>query len=72
MVRRGHGIDRLARRLGRLRGGRLGEDRGEDRGAVAAEYGLLLALVALAIIVAVTAFGLALLRLFQAGVDAFP
>ncbi len=68
MVRRAHGIDRLARRLGRLRGGRLGE----DRGAVATEYGLLLALVALAIIVAVTAFGLALLRLFQAGVDAFP
>jgi Flp pilus assembly pilin Flp len=40
-------------------------------GAVATEYGLLLLFVALAIIVALTAFGFAVLRLFQAGAAAF-
>lgn len=43
-----------------------------ESGAVATEYGLLLLFVALAIILAVTAVGLAVLRLFQAGADAFP
>lgn len=63
MVRRGHATCRLARRLRPL---------AEERGAVATEYGLLLALVALAITVALAAFGFALLDLFRAGVDAFP
>jgi Flp pilus assembly pilin Flp len=43
-----------------------------DAGAVAAEYGLVLALIALAIIVAVGLFGLALLDLFNQGPAAFP
>jgi Flp pilus assembly pilin Flp len=43
-----------------------------DVGAVAAEYGLVLALIALAIIVAVGAFGLSLLDLFERGPAAFP
>lgn len=45
---------------------------GADAGAVAAEYGLVLALVALAIIVAAGLFGLALIDLFERGPDAFP
>ncbi len=63
MVRHGQ-IGRLVRRPG----SRLTA----DAGAVATEYGLLLLFVALAIVVALTAFGLAVLRLFQAGADAFP
>lgn len=63
MVHRGHGIGRLARGPRGL---------AEECGAVATEYGLLLALVALAITVALAAFGFALLDLFRAGVDAFP
>ncbi|GBC86084.1 hypothetical protein HRbin12_00066 [bacterium HR12] len=58
----------LAKRLGPLR------NRGgwpSERGAVATEYGLLLLFVALAIVLALTAFGLAVLRLIQAGADAF-
>jgi pilus assembly protein Flp/PilA len=43
----------------------------DDRGAVAAEYGLLLGLIALVIIIAVTAFGIAVTGLFQEGADAF-
>jgi len=43
----------------------------DDRGAVAAEYGLLLGLIALVIIIAVTAFGIAVTGLFQDGADAF-
>ncbi len=62
MVRRGR-IGRLARWLAR----RLGA----EPGAVATEYGLLLLLVALAIVAALTAFGLAVLRLFQTGAAAF-
>jgi Flp pilus assembly pilin Flp len=38
---------------------------------VAAEYGLLLALVALAIVAAVTLFGSQVVRLIQTGADAF-
>lgn len=54
----------LARRLpARLRA---------DAGAVAAEYGLVLALIALAIIVAAGLYGLTLLDLFERGPDAFP
>jgi Flp pilus assembly pilin Flp len=64
MDRLGQGVGRLARRLRRRLGGELG--------AVATEYGLLLLFVALAIIAALTAFGLAVLRLFQAGAGAFP
>jgi Flp pilus assembly pilin Flp len=41
-------------------------------GAVAAEYGLVLALIALAIIVAVGLFGVALVDLYNRGPDAFP
>jgi Flp pilus assembly pilin Flp len=60
--RRGR-IAGLARRLRPLEG---------VVGAVATEYGLLLLLfVALASIVALTAFGFAVLRLFQAGAAAF-
>lgn len=44
----------------------------EDRGAVASEYGLLLLLIALVIIIAVTAFGVAVATLFQRGADGFP
>jgi pilus assembly protein Flp/PilA len=51
-----------------VRSGRI-ED---DRGAVAAEYGLLLMLIALVIIVAVTAFGFAVADLFQRGADGIP
>lgn len=43
----------------------------DERGAVAAEYGLLLALVALAIVAAVTLFGSQVVRLIQTGADAF-
>jgi Flp pilus assembly pilin Flp len=44
----------------------------EDRGAVAAEYGLLLGLIALVIIIAVTAFGIAVAGMLQDGADAIP
>jgi Flp pilus assembly pilin Flp len=43
-----------------------------DVGAVAAEYSLILMLIALAIVVAAAAFGAALLGLFEQGPDAFP
>lgn len=43
-----------------------------ERGAVATEYGLLLLLVALVIIAAVTAFGIAVSGLFTTGRNAFP
>lgn len=44
----------------------------QDEGAVATEYGLTLMLIALAIIVAATAFGLAVAGLFDTGTAAFP
>jgi Flp pilus assembly pilin Flp len=44
----------------------------EERGAVAAEYALVLALIAIVIFVAVTFFGLTLLGLFDQGPKAFP
>ena len=42
-----------------------------DRGAVATEYGLVLMLIALVIIIGVTAFGFAVADLFQTGADGF-
>ncbi|HZN43159.1 MAG TPA: Flp family type IVb pilin [Actinomycetota bacterium] len=44
----------------------------EDEGSVATEYGLTLMLIALAIIVAATAFGIAVAGLFDTGTAAFP
>jgi Flp pilus assembly pilin Flp len=44
----------------------------EERGAVAAEYALVLALIAMVIIVALTFFGLTLLGLFEEAPAAFP
>ena len=44
----------------------------DDQGAVATEYGLTLMLIALAIILAATAFGLAVAGLFDTGTAAFP
>ena len=44
----------------------------EDRGSVATEYGLTLMLIALAIITAATAFGLAVSGLFDRGTAGFP
>ena len=44
----------------------------EERGAVAAEYALVLALIAMVIIVALTFFGLTLLGLFEEAPGAFP
>jgi Flp pilus assembly pilin Flp len=44
----------------------------EERGAVAAEYALVLALIAMVIIVALTFFGLTLLGLFEEAPEAFP
>lgn len=43
----------------------------EERGAVATEYGLILVLVVIVTIVAITAFGVALVGLFQRGVEPF-
>jgi Flp pilus assembly pilin Flp len=43
-----------------------------ETGAVTAEYGLLLTLIALAIIVAVTAYGASVLGLFEQGTAEFP
>ena len=43
----------------------------EDRGAVSAEYGLVLGLIALVVIVAMTAFGVAVANLLQSGADGF-
>jgi Flp pilus assembly pilin Flp len=43
----------------------------EDRGAVSTEYGLLLGLIALVVIVAMTAFGVAVANLLQQGADGF-
>ena len=44
----------------------------DEEGAVATEYGLTLMLIALAIVVAATAFGIALTGLFEQGPPAFP
>jgi Flp pilus assembly pilin Flp len=44
----------------------------DQRGAVATEYGLILTLVVLVIILAVTAFGVSLTGLFEQGVEPFP
>jgi len=44
----------------------------DDRGSVATEYGMMLALIALAIIVAATAFGLVVADMFSSGSAAFP
>ena len=41
----------------------------EERGAVATEYGLMLTLIAIAAVVAMTAFGVALIALFQRGAE---
>ena len=43
-----------------------------ELGAVATEYGLLLLLIALVIILAVTAYGISLSGAFQTGANAFP
>jgi len=43
----------------------------DERGAVAAEYGLILALVALVTVIAITAFGIAVVGLFDRGVEPF-
>jgi Flp pilus assembly pilin Flp len=53
--------------LGRLLAWRARED-----GAVAAEYALILGLVAVVIVVAVAAFGTAVVSLFQRTNDTFP
>ncbi len=45
---------------------------GSQGGAVSAEYGLLLALIAIVIVVGVTAFGIAVAGLFERGNAAFP
>jgi Flp pilus assembly pilin Flp len=44
----------------------------DQRGAVATEYGLILTLVVLVIILAVTAFGISLTGLFERGAEPFP
>lgn len=44
----------------------------EDGGSVATEYGLTLLLISLAIILAATAFGIAVSGLFDQGTAAFP
>lgn len=44
----------------------------DERGAVATEYALVLALIAMVIVVALTFFGLTLLGLFEEGPEAFP
>jgi Flp pilus assembly pilin Flp len=44
----------------------------DDRGSVATEYGLMLALITLAIIAAATAFGLVVADMFDSGGAAFP
>ena len=44
----------------------------EDRGSVATEYGLTLLLISLTIIVAATAFGIAVAGLFDQGTASFP
>jgi Flp pilus assembly pilin Flp len=43
-----------------------------EAGAVATEYGLILMLIALVIILAATAFGMAVSNLFDRGTDGFP
>ena len=44
----------------------------DERGSVATEYGLTLLLIALAIIAAATAFGLAVANLFNTGTAGIP
>ncbi len=55
-------IDGFVARVLRVRGALA-----QERGAVSAEYGLLLVLIALAIIAAATAFGIAVTGLFESG-----
>ena len=43
----------------------------DERGAVATEYGLILTLVVLVTVIAITAFGIAVVGLFDRGVAAF-
>jgi Flp pilus assembly pilin Flp len=43
-----------------------------EKGSVATEYGLVLVLIALAIVAAAALFGAAVVNLIQAGADAFP
>ena len=45
---------------------------GQQGGAVSAEYGLLLGLIAIVIVVALTAFGVAVAGLIDRGTAAFP
>ncbi len=52
--------------------GRLFVPLDEERGSVATEYGLTLMLIALAIILAATAFGIAVSGLFDQGTAGFP
>lgn len=44
---------------------------GNERGAVATEYGLILTLVVLVTVIAITAFGIAVVGLFDRGVEPF-
>lgn len=55
--------------VGELTRGRPGRCR-DDRGATAVEYGLMVALIAVVIIVAVTLFGQNLINLFNVPTDA--
>jgi len=50
----------------------LYREAGEERGSVATEYGLLLALIALAIVAAAVLFGVAVAHLFDQGRSAIP
>jgi Flp pilus assembly pilin Flp len=43
----------------------------DERGAVAAEYGLILTLVVIATVLAITAFGIAVVDLFERGAEPF-
>ena len=51
---------------------RLFAARDDERGAVATEYGILLTLIAIVIVVALTLYGGALVGLFNQGPSAFP
>ena len=52
--------------------GRRGSCARDDRGATAVEYGLMVGLIAVVIIVGVTAFGLSVQGLFQMIVAKYP
>jgi Flp pilus assembly pilin Flp len=56
----------------RLRTRRLIASIHGEAGAVATEYGLLLTLIALAIIIAAGLYGASVMGLFDQGTDAFP